>query len=174
MLVRAFCPLRSILNVLVIWVALPSLTAADPLHSVSGTQVWRHEFSGWLFPTEVAGLQREGLPFQLDGGDSAGIRYLGPAGTGLALEIHILVGNDAPGPMEGTPFAPATAPEIHGTRVMTNTEGNAVIYYLLRWQSWTVSIVGQAPNGVASAQTILDAAVEALPWRSLGSSERLH
>jgi hypothetical protein len=37
-----------------------------------------------------------------------------------------------------------------------------------------VLIVAEAPAGVATAQATLDAAVEALPWHSLGSAERLH
>jgi hypothetical protein len=159
---------------LAIAVAAPGMAAADPLHSVKGSLLWRHEFSGWLFPTDVAGLQREGFPYQLDGGDSAGVRYLGPAGSGIALEIRILLENEAVAPLEGTAFAPAAAPEIRGTRATTSADGKVVSRYLLRWQAWTVLIVAEAPAGVATAQATLDVAVEALPWRSLGSVERLH
>ena len=70
-------------------------------------------------------------------------------------------------PLEGTAFAPAAASEVRGTRATTSAEGKVVTRYLLRWQAWTVRIVAEAPAGVATAQASLDAAVEALPWRSV-------
>lgn len=154
--------------------AVPGVVVADPLHSVSGSSLWRHEFSGWLFPTEVAGLQRAGFPYQLDGGDSAGVEYAAPAGNGIELEINVLLGTDLPGPMEGVPYAPTTATDKQGTRVATVENGKLVARYLVFWQSWAVRIVAKVPADTENAAAKLDAAVDALPWGSLGASERLH
>lgn len=159
---------------LVVAMAAPDMAAADPLHSVNGSSLWRHEFSGWLFPAEVAGLQRAGFPYQLDGGDSAGVEYVAPAGVGIELEIQVLLGTDLPAPMEGAPYAPSTSADKQGKRVATVEDGKLVARYLVFWQSWAVRIIAKVPADTENAAAKLDAAVDALPWGSLGASERLH
>jgi hypothetical protein len=159
---------------LAIAVAAPGMAAADPLHSVKGSLLWRHEFSGWLFPTDVAGLQREGFPYQLDGGDSAGVEYAAPGGAGIELEIQVLLGTDLPAPMEGVPYAPTTATDKQGTRVATVENGKLLVRYLVFWQAWAVRIIAKVPADTENAAAKLDAAVDALSWGSLGASERLH
>lgn len=154
--------------------AVPGVVVADPLHSVNGSSLWRHEFSGWLFPTEVAGLQRVGYPYQLDGGDSAGVEYVAPGGAGIELEIQVLLGTDLPAPMEGVPYAPTTATDKQGTRIATVENGKLVARYLVFWQAWAVRIIAKVPADTENAATKLDVAVDALPWGSLGAQERLH
>ena len=159
---------------LAIAVSVPGMAAADPLHSVGGSSLWRHEFSGWLFPVEMAGLQRVGYPYQLDGGDSAGVEYVAPGGAGIDLEIHVLLGSDLPAPMEGAAYAPTTAADKQGTRIAVVENGKLVVRYLVFWQAWAVRIVAKVPADTDNAAGKLDAAVDALPWTSLGSVERLH
>lgn len=159
---------------LVVAMAAPGMADADPLHSVNGSLLWRHEFSGWLFPKEVAGLQRVGYPYQLDGGDSAGVEYVAPGGGGIELEINVLLGTDLPRPMEGGPYAPATSADKQGKRVATVENGKLVARYLVFWQAWAVRIIAKVPADTENAAAKLDAAVDALPWGSLGASERLH
>lgn len=169
------CHLRFLGRILlIVALAAPGVAAADPLHAVNGSSLWRHEFSGWLFPTEVAGLQRAGYPYQLDGGDSAGVEYVAPGGAGIELEINVLMGTDLPGPMEGAPYAPATSADKQGKRVATVENGKLVARYLVFWQAWALRIIAKVPADTENAAAKLDAAVDALPWGSLGASERLH
>jgi hypothetical protein len=167
---------------LAVAVSVPGMAAADPLHSVGGSSLWRHEFSGWLFPTEVGGLQRDGYPYQLDGGDNAGVRYQSSVAPGHSLEVEILLGTDSPALEGGLPFKLAAAPQFVGTRVVANVGGATVARYQFVHEAWTVRIVATAADSGGPAATsasvelatVLDAAVNALPWGSLGSAERLH
>lgn len=146
---------------------------ADPLHRVAGTLDWRHEFSGWVFAPRVANLERVGEPYQLDGADDVGARYVssGPNGVSLVLEIH--AGMPPPVLPEGAGFSLDAPLEVHALRAVRSGEGTTMsVQYLATSQDWTVRILATAGSGDELPQ--LDAAVRALPWRTLGSAERLH
>lgn len=156
-------------------VLIGGIATADPLHPLHGSATWRHEFSGWLFPAQVAGLMREGTPYQLDGGDDAGARYTAPGTTGITLLLEVLTRAQLDAPAGGSPFVLGTAPAVRGVRAVgARSDSDITIHYLFTLQDWTVRIVATAPLADAKATQALDDAVRALPWQSLGAEGRLH
>jgi len=164
------------------WLALPliacalggGIAVADPLHPIHGSTTWRHEFSGWLFPAQVAGLTREGTPYQLDGGDDAGARYTTHGTPGCTLLLDVLTGARLDAPIGGSEFALQGAPAIHGLRAGVPGGTGSTILYVFTLQDWTVRIIATAPLADEKTARALDDAVRALPWQSLGAAERLH
>lgn len=83
------------------------LSMADPLHPVPGSPSWRHEFSGWLFPLQLAGFERQGPPWQIEGGDEVAARYSAPGSPGASFVVEIL--RDAGQPQQWSVRITATA-----------------------------------------------------------------
>lgn len=145
---------------------------ADPLHRVAGTQTWRHEFSGWLFAAQVAGLELAGAPYQLDGGDDAGALYASSAPEGIRLRLEVHTSAPVAPPPGAMPFPLDAAPGVRGLRAVAGDGPALMAHYLFSRDEWSVLIVATAPSHADLAG--MDQAVRALPWHSLGAAERLH
>jgi hypothetical protein len=146
---------------------------ADPLHRIAGTLDWRHEFSGWIFAPQAANMQRIGEPYQLDGGDDVGARYASSGSNSVSLVLEIHTGAAQTVLPEGAAFNLDAPPELHALRAVKSGEISAMsVQYLATFRDWTVRILATAGSSDELPQ--LDAAVRALPWRTLGAAERLH
>jgi hypothetical protein len=154
---------------LLLFVAQASV--ADPLHRVAGTPDWRHEFSGWVFSQRIATFERLGEPWQIDGGDSVGARYTS-RGAASSLVIEILSATTLPIP-NATAVSFPELPDLRGFRsISTDGDRPSKVQYVFDSQDWSVRIVATVEAGESLEQ--LESMVRALPWKTLGSSDRLH
>jgi hypothetical protein len=145
-------------------------SVADPLHRLAGTPDWRHEFSGWVFSQRIATFERLGEPWQIDGGDNVGARYATPGAAG-SLVIEVLSATALPIP-NATAVSFPELPELHGFRAISTGDRPSSVQYVFESRDWSVRIVTTI-EADASLE-LLERTVRALPWKTLGSSDRLH
>lgn len=161
---------------------------ADALHPLFRDGLWRHEFSGWLFPARLGTLARAGQPYSIDGNDDAAGAIYGTApGPLLVVDVFGRQSTDPRAQLAGAraavaasrpelaagaeqPFAlPGTS--LAGRRVDHAGAGGTPLWlYFIEGPDWVVSILATGHTDAAAA----DALVRTLPWASLGSPERLH
>ena len=147
-------------------------SAADPLHRVAGTPDWRHEFSGWVFAQRIATFERLGEPWQIDGGDNVGARYASPGAGSSSLVVEVLSGTALSIP-NATAVSFAELPDLRGFKsISTDGDRQSSVQYLFESSDWSVRIVATVEAGESTE--LLENAVRALPWKTLGSSDRLH
>lgn len=162
---------------------------ADPLHPRFADGLWRHEFSGWLFPARLGALPRGGDPFSIDGNDdAAGAVYGAPPGPVLTVEVFGRASTDPratpagartriaeahpglpPGAGQAVAMQVRGAP-LQGSRVRFGPGPAPLWLYHLQSTEWVVHVV---VTGLAD-EALVDSLVRGLPWDSLGSPERLH
>lgn len=171
---------------------LAATAQADSLHALHRDGLWRHEFSGWLFPAQLGPLARAGEPYSIDGNDdAAGTRYGAASGPSLVVEVFGSQSADPRARLAGRRLALAEAhPRLQAGMArellipgVTALKGQRIDYqptageaglplrlYFVHGAGWTVSVLATGFADEAAA----DALVRSLPWTSLGSPERLH
>jgi hypothetical protein len=171
---------------------LVATAQADPLHPLFHDGLWRHEFSGWLFPAQLGALPRASQPYSIDGNDdAAGAIYGAAPGPSLVVDVFGSQSADPRAGLAGSraavagshpqlqpsparPFAVPGFAGLAGERIEFQPEGGQAAapprLYFLRGKDWVVSILATGFDDGAAA----DALVRGLPWASLGSPERLH
>ena len=168
-------------------------TLADPVHQHGNDGAWRHEYSGWMFPTHVGAFSRTMQPYTIDGNSDVGVQYRA-AGSAVVAVVEVFVADSAAvdAKLEGAkasaaskaggstveseqPFEVDSKTDVHGVKITYAADAKSAgartnLYYFTSAQ-WHVKVFASTTQ--AQEAKALDAFVQALPWDTLGA-ERLH
>jgi hypothetical protein len=168
---------------------------ADPLHKIGNDGTWVHVDSGWLFARSVAGFERVGQPYSIDGNDDAGAEYrlaaamaeveiysADSAAPGATLEgakaVAASKAGDTAQAQSEVPYRVEALKAANGVKVRyaakKRREGPEIHLYYFATDRWRVKILINTDNRGAPTDEALDAFVRALPWTSLGTDSGLH
>jgi|GEM_PF-2101303 len=171
---------------------LTQAVIADPLHKFGTRGEWRHADSGWIFPRDIGGLQRDGSPYTIDGNNDVGAEYTKDEdGQHLSVLVDLYLPDSAASGatlagataslLKGRGIAPDRAPEseqafeipqradVQGRRftfVSGEDSGTSQpVLYFFSASGWVVTVRTTAP---AEALGAVDEFVRAMRWDTLG------
>jgi len=176
-----------------------SMSTADPLHPFGNEGAWRHEYSGWQFAKQVGGFSRELAPYTIDGNDDAGVSYeyasSGPRITAI-VEIYLADSAAPDATLDGArasaarkagdsahaqaeqPFRVDAREAVRGIKITYAADGTPTgaqtSLYFFEASRWTVKVLGSTDSASDDTGKVLDAFVQALPWKTLGDPAALH
>lgn len=178
------------------WASVP-MSLADPLHKFGDEGAWRHEDSGWLFPTQIGAFIRVTAPYTIDGNNDVGVQYAQVVNEHRAAAIVEVYASDSAAPDAKVETAKATAArtagaaarlesdqtfqldarsELRGVKVTYTSDAGSnrsqTSLYFIASERWIVKILAQ--NAGDNAGQVLDAFVHDLPWDTLGVPGNLH
>jgi hypothetical protein len=178
------------------WAAVP-MSLADPLHKFGDDGAWRHEDSGWLFPTQIGAFTRVTAPYTIDGNSDVGAQYVRVVNERRAAAVVEVYASDSAAPDAKVETAKATAAhtagaaarlesdqafqldarnELHGVKVTYISDAGSnrsqTSLYFIASDRWIVKVLAQ--DAGENAGQALDAFVYDLPWDTLGVPGNLH
>jgi hypothetical protein len=178
------------------WAAVP-VSLADPLHKFGDEGAWRHEDSGWLFPTQIGAFTRVTAPYTIDGNNDVGVQYAQVVNQTRATAVVEVYASDSAAPDAKVETAKASAArtagaaarlesdqafrldarnELHGVKVTYTSDAGSsrsqTSLYFITSERWIVKVLAQ--DAGENAGQALDAFVYDLPWDTLGVPGNLH
>jgi hypothetical protein len=178
------------------WAAVP-VSLADPLHKFGDEGAWRHEDSGWLFPTQIGAFTRVTAPYTIDGNNDVGVQYAQVVNQTRATAVVEVYASDSAAPDAKVATAKASAArtagaaarlesdqafrldarnELHGVKVTYTSDAGSsrsqTSLYFITSERWIVKVLAQ--DAGENAGQALDAFVYDLPWDTLGVPGTLH
>lgn len=181
---------------LISWMLSPA-SLADPLHKFGDEGAWRHEDSGWLFPTQIGAFTRVTAPYTIDGNNDVGVQYeqvVNEARTAAVVEVYASDSAAADAKLETAkataartagaaarlesdqPFRLDPRNELHGVKVTYTSDAGSnrsqTSLYFIATDRWIVKVLAQEAG--ENAGQALDAFVHDLPWDTLGVPGNLH
>jgi hypothetical protein len=178
------------------WASVP-VSLADPLHKFGDQGGWRHEDSGWLFPTQIGAFTRVTAPYTIDGNNDVGVQYVRVVDERRATAVVEVYASDSAAADAKLETAKATAARtagaaarlesdqafrldarnnLHGVKVTYTSDAGSnksqTSLYFIAGERWIVKVLAQ--DAGENAGQALDAFVYDLPWDTLGMPGNLH
>lgn len=169
-------------------------TVADPLHKYGDEGAWCHVDSGWLFPKDVGSFARASQPYNIDGNNDAGAEYRQAAGALAEVDVYAADSAATDASLDGAkataarkagegarvasekPFAVGSDDALKGLKISyaSNVPGKQTNLYYFTTDKWRVKVLVSGPQGKEGSDEALDAFVQALPWKTLGTQSGIH
>jgi hypothetical protein len=174
-----------------------AVSLADPLHKYGDDGTWCHVDSGWMFPQDVGSFARMLQPYSIDGNNDAGAEYRQESLPGT-IEVDIYAADSAAmdanidgakasaarkageGAKIGSekPFKIGAVQGLNGVKIRyaadANASGEQTNLYYFTTDRWHVKVLARAKVAGRQSDKALDAFVQALPWKTLGTNPGIH
>jgi hypothetical protein len=173
--------------------SFPSL--ADPLHKIGKEGAWVHVDSGWVFPKAVGDFARVAQPYSIDGNNDAGVEYRQDSGPLQAeVEIYAADSGAVSATLDGAKghaarkageaarvqsekaFEIDAMKDVKGVKVtyaaQGKSEGTQINLYYFTTDRWRVKVLASTQD--RGGDRALDAFVQGLPWKTLGTDPGIH